>query len=175
MTRLSNDEIEAEIARLTAEAHQKISSVRAILRDATELMVQAEMLKQVISLRDDDSMDEMLSFLILGFVRKDDDSPVGFLAITWAGSIDAPREIRVSIDPDWRSKLPPQAGVYVNDLLNDWRDVFQTNPQGILKKTSDLSVGPIRTMDKGSSANVDALIRGKIGETKPVPLFPRIK
>lgn len=93
---------------------------------------------------------ELISYILIGFVQKDEDEPSPLCAITWSGLSTVPTDVRILIKQDWQRLLPPEDARYFADLLNDWKQQVQSEPGAVLTMTGRLSVGPIRTMGQGS-------------------------
>jgi hypothetical protein len=147
----TNEQIESEIAELTAEADRKVSTVKAIFLESAKLRVQAEHLKQLLALRTQmERHTQLLSFVLLGFVGQTEVEPIAFLAATWSGSASFPSDTQLLINRGWQTMLPLEIIPYFTELLEDWKQMIQTRPALVLSMIGELSVGPIRTIEQGT-------------------------
>lgn len=169
---ITNQQIEAEIAELLAEADRKVASVKSIFREAALIRKQAEHLRQLLALRTQaERHPELLSFVMLGCVRTEEEEPVAFCAFTWSGSADTPTDIRILLKRDWKRFVTTDTISYFNDLLNDWTQAVQTEPSMVLAMIAKLSVGPIRTMEQDTlhRNRVELLIKERLGDILRFP------
>ena len=147
----TNEQIEAEIAELTAEADRKVSKVKAIFIESAKLRLQIEHLKQLLELRTQaEHHTELMSYILIGFVRQGEEEPTAFCAASWSGSTSMPSAARLFVNRGWQTLLPPEIVPYFTDLLDDWKQMIQTQPEIVLSMIGDLSVGPIRTLEQGT-------------------------
>jgi hypothetical protein len=175
---LTNEQIEAEIAELIAEADRLISRVKSIFTESAKLRLQAEHLKRLLELRTDaERHTELMSFTLMGYAREGEEEPTAFCAATWSGSISLPSEARIFISRGWQTLLPSEIVPYFSDLLDDWKQMVQTQPEIILSMIGELSVGPIRTMEQGTmhKDRVANLIQQRLGDVIHFPAITLVK
>ena len=141
--KITEQQIQEEIADLISEADRKLASVKAILLDSAGLRKQAELLRNLLELRwQAERHSELMSFIMIGFVRGQKDEPSEFCALTWSGSTIAPSDTRILLKRDWKQLLPAEVATYFKDLLDDWIQMVQTQPEIVLAMIAELSVGP---------------------------------
>ena len=171
--KITEQQIEAEIAELRAEADRKVASVKAIFMESARLRKQAEHLDSLLELRKQaDRHPELISFIMIGFVREDEnDEPKAFCVFTWSGSANAPTEVRIHLKSDWQRVLPINIAPYFKDLLDDWTQTVQTQPEMVLAMLAELSVGPLRTMEQGTMHRdrVALLVQDRLGDVLRFP------
>ena len=162
---ITNEQIEAEIRELTAEADRMVSEVHEIFAESARLRIQIDHLKKLLELRIQSAQRvELISYILIGFAQKDE--PSALCAITWSGSTSLPTDIRILVKREWQRLLPPESARYFADLLNDWKQRVQTEPGVVLAMIGELSVGPIRTMEQGTihKDGVAQLMNKRLGD-----------
>lgn len=170
--RITNEQIAAEIADLTAEADRMVASAKVLFLESAKLKAQAEHFKRLLELRTQaEHHPNLTSYILIGFVRESDENGTLFCAVTWKGRTASPSNVQILLTPDWMKILPNDTSGYVNDLLKDWANLLPTEPETIIVMVADLSVGPIRTMDQGMmhEERVSILIRQKLGDVLHFP------
>ena len=175
---ITNQQIEAEIADLIDEANRKVASVKAIFMESARLRKQAEHLNSLLQLRTQaERHSELMSFVMIGFVREEDGDPTAFCAFTWSGSTSSPTEVRILLKGDWQRLLPIDVAPYFQDLLDDWKRTVQTQPEMVLAMIAELSVGPIRTMEQGTMHRdrVALVIQERLGEVLHFPVIALVQ
>lgn len=175
---ITKQQIEAEIAELTAEANRKVASVKEIFMESARLRQQAEHLNQFLELRAQaERHSELMSFIMLGFARDVQNEPTACCAFIWTGSTSNPKEVRMLLKCDWQRILPIDVAPYFSDLLNDWKQTIQTQPEVVLAMIAELSVGPVRTMERDTMHRdrVALLMEKRLGECLHFPGVTLVK
>lgn len=130
-----------------------------------------ELLQKILDLRDQTHPPtDLVSIILLGFVQEENEQPNAFCAVSWAGSKGQPSEVRILLKSGWQSLLPASILPYFIDLSEDWKQWVLTQPARILSLISELSVGPLRTMQETTmrKSEVAELITEKLGEVEPL-------
>ena len=169
---ITNQQIESEIAELLAEADRKVASVNVIFKEAALIRKQVEHLKHLLVLRmQADRNPELISFVMLGYVRENEEQPSPLCAFTWSGSADMPTDIHILLKSDWKRLVSVDTFSYFNDLLNDWTDAVQTQPDMVLAMIAKLSVGPIRTLEQDTlhRVRVEMVVKERLGDVLRFP------
>lgn len=90
---------------------------------------------------------QLVSYILLGFSAEDEGKPIPFCALTWEGELSSPKDVRLFLKPDWESILPTEFVEYFAELLEYWRLRLRATPAALLALASELSVGPLRTIE----------------------------
>ena len=170
--KISNEQIEAEIESLTADANRMLASAKETFAELAKIRLQVGLLKKLRDLRvESDRHSAQVSFVLLGFVTRDEGDPSPFCALTWAGELLSPNDVRLLLKADWESIMPADIAVYFAALLEDWKALLRTTPEMLLIFASELSVGPIRTMEtaKVDQERASTIIRQKLGTILQFP------
>jgi len=170
--KITDQQIQVEIAELISEADRKVASVKAILLESALLRKQAELLRNLLEMRQQaEGHPELMSFIIIGFARGQEDEPSEFCAFTWSGSSNAPAETRILLKRDWEKLLPADIAKYFKALLDDWIQLVQTQPEIVLAMIAELSVGPVRTMEQGTmhKDRLALLLQERLGDILRFP------
>lgn len=173
--KITNEQIAEEIADLTSEADRWVTSAKALFIEAAKLRAQADHFRRLLELRtQSEHHPGLTSYVLLGFVRENDEPPTPFCAVTWKGSTAAPRDVRILLTSNWMRALAGDAYTYFNELLESWEKMLPTQPETLLAMVADLSAGPIRTIDQGTmhEERVSILIQQKLGEALRFPSSP---
>ena len=148
---ITNEQIEAEIRELTAEVDRMVSGVQEVFAKVAMLRTQIEHLQKLLDLRIQSARrSDMVSFILLGFAPREDEAPSALCAATWSGPASVPTDFRITVKRDWQRLLPIDASRYFSELLDDWKKRAETEPSVIISMIGALSVGSIRTMDRGA-------------------------
>ena len=169
---ITNEQIEAEIRELTAEVDRIMSGVHEVFANAAKVRAQIEHLQKLLDLRIQPAHhSEMVSFILLGFAPREDEAPGALCAATWCGPASVPTDFRITVRCDWQRLLPIEASKYFSELLDDWKQRAETEPGAILSQISELSVGPIRTMDEGAvyKDKIARLMHQRLGDIIQFP------
>lgn len=69
--------------------------------------------------------------------------------------------LEVVIRHDWRKGLESEDGEYLAELMDDWRRTIPAKIPALLESLSQLSIGPLRTLESGllDPARKSALIQ----------------
>jgi len=170
--KISNEQIEAEIESLTADANRMLASAKETFAEFSKTRLQVELLRKLRDLRlESDRHSAQVSFVLLGFVTQNEGEPSPFCALTWAGEPLSPKNVRFFLKADWEAIMPADVAAYFAALLEDWKVLLITTPEMLLIFTSELSVGPIRTMEaaKMDPERVSLIIRQKLGTILQFP------
>jgi hypothetical protein len=170
--KITNEQIAAEIEDLASEADRLVASAKALFLEAAKLKAQADHFRRLLELRTQaERHPGLTSYVLLGFVRENEEPPIPFCAVTWKASVAAPQDVRILLTSDWMKVLPADVFTYFNELLKDWERLLQTQPETVLAMVADLSVGPIRTVDQGTmhEERVSILIQQKLGKVLRFP------
>ncbi len=170
--KITNEQISAEIADLTSEAERWVASAKALFLEAAKLKAQADHFRRLLELRTlAEHHPGLTSYVLLGFLRENDQSPTPFCAVTWKGLPSAPRDVRILLASDWTKALTGNVFAYFNEMLKDWGNMLPSQPETVLAMVADLSAGPILTVDQGTmhEERVAILVKQKLGE---VLFFP---
>jgi hypothetical protein len=106
------------------------------------------------------------SYIILGVVGERDNRTVPFCALSWCGAPNAQHGLRLSVAKGWKQSAPERSVAYLSDLLEDIEGRLQNDPECLIAAVKDLSVGPIRTVETGTTQmeSVQDLVAGYLGE-----------
>lgn len=170
--KITNEQIEAEIAELTSEANRMLASAKTLFLAHAQLKAQKEHFTRLLELRTQAERHPALtSYVLIGFLRQNEEEPKPFCAVTWKGLTSTPSDARILVTSDWRRVLPGDSLIYFSELLKDWEKMLQTQPETVLAMVADLSFGPIRTIDQGTmhEERVSILIQQKLGEVQRFP------
>jgi hypothetical protein len=153
-------------------ADRKVASMKKIFKEAARLGKQAKYLNQVLALpAHSEHHTELLSSTMIGFVQENEDDPTPLCAFTWTGSAPNPAEVEMILRRDWARRVPSDVFSYVQDLLNDWTETMLTNPEMVLAMIAELSIGPIRTMERDTIRRDQAALfmQERLGEVLRFP------
>lgn len=171
---MTNERIASEIEALLEEAKKKLAAAKNALSEFTQLRVEAGCLERILRLRGATRTDsEPMSYGLIGSVweEEDEDHPKPFCALTWAGTSDSPSCVEIFLKSDWRSAIPAEVVSYFDELRRDWEKLIVISPGTVVSAITDLSVGPIRTIARGTMAKekLHALLAEKLGPTVRTP------
>ncbi|HTV54925.1 MAG TPA: hypothetical protein VMI06_08400 [Terriglobia bacterium] len=175
---ITNEQIEAEITELVAQADRKISSVKTIFAEAARLRAQAECLRKVIALRiTSNHHTPLTSVTLLGFAEDEQAEPAAFCAVTWPGAQTEVSGLQIFLRIGWETLLSDNTLSYFSDLLNDWKELMRTHPELVPAMIREISVGPIRTLEEATLAQdkVAEVLKRRMGEVVRFPPAVRIK
>lgn len=90
---------------------------------------------------------QLVSYILLGYAAEDQGQPIPFCALTWEGELSSPKDVHLFLKPDWESIIPTELVDYFTELLDYWRLLLRATPAALLAFASELSVGPLRTIE----------------------------
>lgn len=149
--RITNQQLEDEIATLGAEADDKLARARELFVESATLRVQADHLRRLLEIRSEAGCESgLVSFVLVGLISPDRDEPVPACAVIWTGTADFPTEMQIRVRAGWNRAVPLETVRYFNDLLEEWKKMTQSKPDTVLAMLAELSVGPVRAMQQGT-------------------------
>jgi hypothetical protein len=175
---ITQEMLQAEIAELTSEVHRRLSALRGLFVEVAGVKAEIQLLQNLLDLREKTSPPTAwASAIVLGFAAADDDELCAFCAVIWSGPKEQPSEIKVLLKAGWRSLLPDWIRDYFIELSMEWKQLLENQPATLLSMISELSVGPLRTMQERRvrENTVTDLVRESLGEVEPLPSLSIIK
>ncbi len=164
--KITNEQIEIEIEILSTDAHRLLTSAKETFTEYGKVRLQIALLRRLRALRmESDPSAERTSYQLLGFVVQDESEPSPFCALTWTGELLSPKNVHLFLKVDWESIMPVDITAYFAALLNDWKVLVGTTPEMLLVFTSELSVGPLRTIETATldQDRASIIVRQKLG------------
>ncbi|HKF46364.1 MAG TPA: hypothetical protein VKB38_03335 [Terracidiphilus sp.] len=174
--RITNQQLEGEIAALGAEADDRLVRARELFVESARLRVQADHLKRLLEIRSEAGCDSgpdsgLVSFVLVGLISPDRDEAAPACAVIWTGSADFPKEMQIRVRAGWNRAVPLEAVRYFNDMLDEWKRMSQSQPDTVLAMLSELSAGPVRAIQQGTMQKDRAvvLIEQVLGDASLMP------
>lgn len=171
--RLTTEQINAEVESLSKLANGKLAAAGEIINEFAHIMHQIELLKKLRAVRMEmQHCPEADNFIaLLGIVKREEDEPTPFCAVIWANESVSPTNVRLFVKVDWDQIVPLEIVPYFAKLMEDWKVLLRTSPETLLAFVSDLSVGPLRTIETGKldPSRATARIREKLGRVLEFP------
>ncbi len=63
--------------------------------------------------------------------------------------------LRIFVDPDWRNLVQAEDRDYISEILVDFRQRAQHDPEGLFEQVKSLAVGPLLSHSEGTSVAED--------------------
>lgn len=144
---IKNDQIDMEIDELLSVERSLQASIRNDFARLGKILIQIALLRRLRELRSDPAGEfNSKSYVLLGLAISEEREPQPFCVVAWSGEPLAPIEMRLFVRADWTTLASSYLVPYVTELIEDWKEMMKSQPEVFVALVSDLSVGPVRTM-----------------------------